>query len=352
MDITFSNLLRILAIISVLIIHATYAAQVEFSKSLNLLSSDFIFVLLNQLARFSVPIFVILSGYGLTSKYKKQKEIDLREFYLNRFFKIGIPFLFWTIILLLIQVQFKIDLEFFKKLIYYLTVTGVDYHFYFFIIIIQCYILFPVLFKFNNKYLLIVLLMLQLFNYSPTDKIFYILGLNYYVLPSTFVLSWLFYFYFGIFISKNERFFADIVNKYNLLLYIILLISFIIIILEYLLYSYKHLPFYYFDHFHRYSVFGYSITFLLIYYKLSQNFNIKFTNIISNIASITFAVYIFHTQILRLLDIYFYHMIFIKTLLLIIISFSIFYLINILFQNKKVQRFEKIITIIKLIIGL
>ncbi len=352
MDITFSNVLRILAIISVLIIHATYAAQEEFSKSLNLLSSDFIFVLLNQLARFSVPIFVILSGYGLASKYKKQKEIDLKEFYLNRFFKIGIPFLFWTILLLLIQVQFKIDLEFFKKLIYYLTITGVDYHFYFFIIIIQCYIVFPILFKFNNKYLLTILLILQLFNYSPSDKIFYFFGVNYLIFPSTFILSWLFYFYFGIYISKNESNFKNFVKNHNIKLYIILLVSFIFIILEYILKSYEKNPFYYFDHFHRYSVFIYSITFFLIFYKFSQDSNIKFTNTISDLASITFAVYIFHTQILRVLDIYFYKMIFIKTLLLIIISFGIFFIINLFFQNKSIQKYNKLVHSMKLILGL
>jgi len=136
---------------------------------------------------------VLLSGYGLASKYH-QKEINLKEFYLQRFSKIGIPFLFWTIIFVLIRNSFNIVSKFFHELIYYLFITGVDYHLYFFIIILQCYVLFPFIIKINNKIFLLILFILQLYNYSPTDKIISFFGISFYMFPSTFFLRGYFIF--------------------------------------------------------------------------------------------------------------------------------------------------------------
>ena len=157
---------------------------------------------------------MLLSGYGLASKYH-QKEINLKEFYLQRFSKIGIPFLFWTIIFVLIRNSFNIVSKFFHELIYYLFITGVDYHLYFFIIILQCYLVFPFIFKINNKKFLLILFILQLYNYSPTDKILEFFGISYIIFPSTFLFSWLFYFYLGIFIKQNEEKFKISLSKYQ-----------------------------------------------------------------------------------------------------------------------------------------
>lgn len=88
------DLLRILAAFGVVLIHVT-APFVTYNKGL--LNSDFwagnVF---NALGRFSVPIFVIVSGFFIL------KPIDsLREFYHKRFARILWPFVCWSVFFLL-----------------------------------------------------------------------------------------------------------------------------------------------------------------------------------------------------------------------------------------------------------
>ncbi|GIX42925.1 MAG: acyltransferase [Leptospiraceae bacterium] len=349
MNLFHSNLLRIISIIAVIIIHTTYASQKQFSKDLNFYSLDFLYVLLNQIARFSVPVFVILSGYGLTAKYQTVK-LEFKEFYKIRFFKIGIPFIFWTFIILLFKRNFIIDINFLKDFIYYLSITGVDYHFYFFIIILQCYIVFPFLFNINNKIILFMLFIFQIFTYTPTDKILLYFNFTYYSFPSTFLFSWLFYFYFGIYLKRNENTILPYIKKNLLFCYFIFIISFFLMIGEYIYYTIQKIQFYNFDHFHRYSVLFYSLSFFFIYFYLTSNLKKKIFNEfwINKLSHLTFPIYIFHTQFLRLLDTKLFPFVFIKTLLLIFLCFSFFYYMD--FITNKINK--KYIKIFRILIGL
>ncbi len=350
MNLYYTQLLRIILIIMVIIIHTTYVGQKNFSEHLSLLSLDFFYVFLNQFSRFSVPLFVMISGYGLASKYSKE-QIDIKEFYKARFLKIGIPFVVWTIIFFLIKEEFRIDLEFIQKLFYYFTITGVDYHFYFFIIILQCYLVFPILIKKNSKFLLAILFLLQIYNYFPTDRIVTFLGFSYISFPSTFIFSWLFYFYSGIFIKKNEIIIVSKFQKYILYFIFIFFLGLLWMVLEYLYFSYNKIPFYYFDHFHRYSVLIYSLSFFNIYFlcaKFLEN-KTKSIEVINRLGNVTFSVYIFHTTLLRILDIYIMEYILLKTIVLIIILFLFFYYIKIYIENLIIKNNNKYIIFIKLI---
>jgi len=76
-------------------------------------------------------------------------------------------------------------------------------------------------------------------------------------------------------------------------------------------------------------------------------------DLVSRISHATFAVYIFHTQILRVLDIYLFSSVGIKTFFLILISFAVFILLN-NYINKLQEKYYKnyIINIIKQLLGL
>lgn len=325
MDLNISNFLRVVSILAVLLIHSTYPAQEKFSTHLNWKSIDFLYVLINQFARFSVPVFIILSGYGLATKYSEN--LHIKEFYFKRFMRIGIPFVFWTVFLLLIGENFIINLEFFKKLFFYLTITGIDYHFYFMIIILQCYIFFPLLVRINNIFLLILLLLLQLYNYSPTDLIFTYIGIPYFSFPSTFLFSWLFYFYLGIFTKKNEDKFLNKKGlKLEIFLLLCLVITAVIVNFEYIYKSFSSRYFSFYDHFHRYSVLLYSVSvfFFFYFFDLYKFFKENHFESINKLSEVSFAVYLFHTWILRVLDSYLYLHVGLKSIALIFISFLIF----------------------------
>lgn len=354
MSVQDSNFLRLISIIAVLIIHSTHYSQVQFSKNLDFYSSDFFYVILNQISRFSVPVFIILSGYGLTVRYSEK--INIHEFYQRRFIRIGIPFLFWTFAILLFQQKFNLDFDFFKKFIYYLTITGVDYHLYFLIIILQCYMIFPLLVQINSFFVLLFLFIFQIYNYSPTDLFFYFFNYKYFAFHSTFLFSWLFYFYFGIYLRKNEKKIKEFLQskKIKISISILLLISMFIVNFEYFYKSFFNSEFYLFDHFHRYSVFFYSVFFFLFYFAISPilNYSQKIILGINNLAEVSFSVYLFHTWILRVLDLYIASYVGIKTLFLILVSFFLFFLIKkfINFLESKIN--FSFIKIIKILLGI
>lgn len=130
-----------------LVIHATGQIESLFARSQSFATAEFAGVVLNQWARFSVPIFVLLSGYGLGLRYRDS--FGWKEFLERRFTRIGIPFLFWTIAFVLAyRVSWDAALltgagqtaalaQAAGALPAALFTTGADYHVYFFMIILN-----------------------------------------------------------------------------------------------------------------------------------------------------------------------------------------------------------------------
>lgn len=353
MSLSVSQFIRLISIVAVIVIHGSYEYQVNFQHTNTASLADLIGVLFNQLARFSVPIFVFLSGYGLSKKFKSEDNQSfvqfLKDFYLNRMLRIGVPFLVWTLIFLFAAKRIGYFAEIgilgsiFKSLrvigytIYY---TGADYHFYFFTIILWCYLFFPFLVHIihsNSKLAIILvfffLMLLQLIYLSPTHLLFFKYGIHRPVFPSSFFVKWLFYFYCGILLAKkdqNRNKFAITAKhitspqKHWLTPLLFTVLSFSIVFAEYIFYNNGQNPGN-FDHFHRLTVWVY--VFSLIW--LIRSFNVQLTNsklvhnqIISYLAGISFTVYIIHTSILRILPVDFWG-IFLRIVAAILISFIV-----------------------------
>lgn len=351
MSLSVSQFIRLISIVAVIVIHGSYEYQVNFQHTETASLADLIGVLFNQLARFSVPIFVFLSGYGLSIKFKSEDNQSfgqfLKDFYLNRMLRIGVPFLVWTLIFLFATnkigyfAQIGILGSILKSLSvigYTIYFTGADYHFYFFTIILWCYLFFPFLVHMihgNSKLVVIiifsVLMLFQLIYLSPTHLLFFKFGIHRPVFPSSFFVKWLFYFYCGILLAKkdqNRNQFAttdkQITSPKNFWLtpLIFTIVSFSIVFAEYMFYNNGQNPGN-FDHFHRLTVWVY--VFSLIW--LIRSINVQLTNsklihnqIISYLAGISFTVYIIHTSILRILSIDFWG-IFLRIVVAILFSF-------------------------------
>lgn len=129
------NILRAFCIIGVLVIHTS---DVSGSFSPWLLTA-------NQIARFSVPGFVFLSGYLLAWKYNNKK-IESGTYLKNRVLLLGVPYIFWSVIYIFIS--FRKDAgEIFtlKPMIYLFTGWG---HLFFIFMIFQLYAFYII---FKNK---------------------------------------------------------------------------------------------------------------------------------------------------------------------------------------------------------
>lgn len=103
------NYLRVIAIFAVITIHtsAMYFVQFDQLDRFDWLVSNF----LNTASRFSVPLFVMISGAVLLGKH-----ITISEFYKKRFSRLIRPILFWSLFYLVVT-WFQQDSESFKWLL-------------------------------------------------------------------------------------------------------------------------------------------------------------------------------------------------------------------------------------------
>jgi peptidoglycan/LPS O-acetylase OafA/YrhL len=213
------TLLKGLAIIAVVVLHilSSLPGRIFTTSELN-----WFFISLDQLGRYSVPLFVALSGYGLVFSYRHQAEkqpVSLRTFYWRRASKLLPQYLWWSLVLfgvisLVPQWEpFTIvaGITGFWSYVLPFIVGGADYHLYFVPMIFQLYLLFPVLWWLFNTFSttrvmlglgLVQVLTLGIFHLMTsgvvidtvmvTDQMRYICA-----------FSWIFYFGLGIALAQT-----------------------------------------------------------------------------------------------------------------------------------------------------
>lgn len=266
----------------VLAIHATGPYEYRFLQHHNFLSQDFLSVVLNQMARFSVPVFVALSGFGLTIKYGtlakettlQDLKVPLPSFYRDRIIKIGIPFLVWTVIILFLKDRLAgpYDKDFFQSMLPYLYKRGADYHFYFFHIIFECYVVFPFLAMFLARFKKLRIPALALsalvqFYVSSPSHIWFSEWPGPPFLFSAFLLYWQFPLVLGVTaalrkLEKPAPILSASARWWTLLLTIL---AAGICILEYIYWSYERSNPGDFNHFTRISVMTYAALIFLLF---------------------------------------------------------------------------------------
>ena len=372
MSFIVSQFLRLLSIIAVLVIHGSHSAQLQYRQPDTADAGDFIGVLLNQLSRFAVPMFVFLSGYGLSIKFRKDQHEGILKsaisFYKNRLTRIGVPFIVWTIGILWMSHRigyFEHDnlWQSVKTVGYTMYATGADYHFYFFTIILWCYLFFPLLARIRTGSwlhfsVLVLLFLVQITYQSPSHYIFQHYGVDRPKFPSSFFFKWLFYFYLGMTLAiydlrKKAATVAISSNKPSAIWpAIFVVVSFAIVFAEYLYYNNGQDPGN-FDHFHRYTIWFYTLSFIWYYRttndKLTNYFDSRpgLQSMVVYLAQISFTVYIIHTWILRLLQLGVSEM-YSRLAILLIGSFAVAFILDRILSHRN----HKLIHFLRLVLGL
>ena len=181
--------MNVLMCFSVVTIHLT-------SNPVTLLRHDsfwyLIMFIINKFLTFAVPVFVFLSGFKLYNKYKDNK-IDLKHFYIGRLKKIVIPYLiafvvYFTFYIFENLIEWK---DFFPSLLLGTLVA----HFYYIIIAIQLYLLFPLLHKLLGKFDKIILVL------SFVSAIIFN-QFGFFEYSDRFFATYIFYFILGMFVAK------------------------------------------------------------------------------------------------------------------------------------------------------
>lgn len=283
------DILRIISIFAVVFIHTTTRTL---EASLFDLSHYPFSIFLNQIFRFAVPLFFMISGFVLELNF------HLHESYLaylkKRISRILIPYIFWSSIYFFV-IYTRHSENFFQALL------GGDasYQLYFIPALLLFYIIFPIIHKyysfFSNKFVFIFLGTVQIL----------LLYINYYLHPlSTFypvsiALLNYFIFFLGVVCSKHIKEITQVFKKWRYIFYAITLILALYVFLEGESLYFKTHNYLYFYSQWRPSVFIYTV-FLsaFLYYIFSKNF--LPIALIKTLSRLSFFVFFIHIIILEL----------------------------------------------------
>ncbi|MFC0272240.1 acyltransferase [Metabacillus herbersteinensis] len=168
--------LRAIACLLVVLVHVSgiyFYQQGQFN--------DYTFFV-NQIGRFGTPIFALMSGFLLFNQVNN-KGFQFKKFLSSRLTKIGLPFLIWSIFYLLIMYYFESANPFMREHIIVRFFLGDSfYHLYFMSLVLQFYLIFPLIQLIRTKIGWFLLLL--------TSLILNVYFLKYFSLPANLTESW------------------------------------------------------------------------------------------------------------------------------------------------------------------
>lgn len=138
---------RVLAMLAVIMIHVT-SGFVYADSRFTLWGVNPAFFL-NQLSRFAVPLFLLLSGLSL--ELGKQ-DVSPGAFYKRRLWKIGIPYLIWSLLYFFYNWYTGQSIWTLNNVISALLKGSAASHLYFIVALFQLYALYPLLQKLVRTY--------------------------------------------------------------------------------------------------------------------------------------------------------------------------------------------------------
>lgn len=280
--------LRVIAISAVVLVHTT-TRTLEATKD-NLIAFPWT-LFLNQIGRFSVPLFFMVSGFALELNYSNHASYF--AYLKKRASRVLIPFIFWSTIYYFLIYTNNRD-SFLRALL----VGSASYQLYFIPALIIFYLLFPLLHKiykiFANKWVFSILTLIEI---GILYKDYFIKEFNY---PDPVHIALLAYIYFviGMIAARNKEKIILFVKKWKYLLLPTILISGIYIFWEGLsrfLATGNYLNFY---STWRPSTFVYSIAAALILFYAFDKSRLQF-EIAKKLSNLSFFVFFVHVIILE-----------------------------------------------------
>jgi len=199
------DVLRIVSILAVILIHTT-TRTLEITHS-NLIETQFTFFL-NQISRFAVPLFFMISGFVLELNYPFHSNpiVYLRR----RITRIFIPYLFWS--------AFYIIFIYPQPLTNYFSVLpdgSASYQLYFLPTLMVFYLLFPIINHFyylwSNKFIILILGIIQIC-FLSADYYFHSIHIFY---PLAIALFNFFPFLLGMVASHHQQSLYTFFNRHK-----------------------------------------------------------------------------------------------------------------------------------------
>ncbi len=289
------NVFSVILCFAVMMIHLTSSPVTYMEDKLKL--EYYIVFALNRLLSFAVPGFLFLSGFKLQCKYKDRK-MDVKKFYVGRIKKIYVPYLIACLIYFITYLMMKYAEFNVMNLLYQILFGNISAHFYYIVIAMQFYLIFPLLIKIfqKNKWItlglsIIATIMFQQFMiFDMSDRFF---------------LSYIFYFVLGMFFADNY----DLCKKemLNKTFVIPTVLSFILLSIYHCKYSYlTMMGAYWYKAAKAVNILYVFLALMCVYYVavFISNLPKKITDVIENVSKYSFYIYLYHILLMQLFEVF------------------------------------------------
>ena len=212
--IVYFDLLNILAIIAVVAMHAN--GIVHNNPKIRAWNTSLI---VDCICYWAVPVFLMLSGATLINYRKKY---DTKTFFKKRFLKVLIPFIFWAIFMIIWKIYTKqiiyAQISNIKKFLNFVLTNKEEPTYYFMFEILGIYLTMPFLTlvakEENKKTLWLTILLIFIFN-SVLSNIFPLIGITYNNSLTVQVGGYIIFVLLGYLLSTQ-----DLTKKQKIFLYI------------------------------------------------------------------------------------------------------------------------------------
>lgn len=274
--------IRGIAILSVILIHTTYLLLYQYNDPFEIVTLN----LINNISRFTIPVFLFTSGLLLKPFFWEKKYIF--KFYGDKFIRIGIPFILINIVLWNIGYNNSEPL-------WKLILTGdMAVPFYFIPILFQLYLVYPILDylrRIRPKHLLVISLIISIISFLTPS--------TWYVYSFPLATQYLIFFVYGM--LRQDILSKKISNIWIelILIYVILNAIFIISMLYNNLAT-NTLKLLYFYNFQ--LILGFGFIFMMFKYLKSYKFGSQtITNIFAPIGRSSLWIFLIHFPIQQFL---------------------------------------------------
>lgn len=298
------DLIRALAIVSVVIIHAGFLSFTD--RSILLISID-------ALQLFCVPVFLLLSGFFLANKPDNQKHPT--AVLKKRLSRIIPPYLFWSVAFYILNNLGNLKQFDLLGLVRDVLTGSVMPPYYFIVAIVQCYLWWWILVKFNfleSRKILALALTIQI----AFTLLFYSVALKYIPaiplpLMERWIFSWILPFSTGLVLGNYYDKTQEYLQRQRMPVVVATILFYIASIWEYYLLSEVNSDAWFARSFFKLSTQGYAILFVLLIVAFARRlkFPTKVSGLINILAAYSFPIYLLDLTVVRYVFTAFYQVV-------------------------------------------
>jgi surface polysaccharide O-acyltransferase-like enzyme len=278
--IDYFDVLRGLAIIAVIAIHASRTGIQAGEDSINF----YVAILWKNIWSYAVPLFISISGYFLAKKSFYQWH-DYFTFLGKQIPRVYLPMFFWSLVFLSLAMM-NSNTTITDELVKLITFQSAG-PYYFIALIIQYYLLLPLLKKFANIEGLIISIAISCVTVGVIFITRYFIGIE---LPLIIFagnfLTWGMFFVLGLYLGQGKQ-----INISNIVLISFIVVFYLLSCLEtYLLVNWFHKPTAI-----KFSSLFYALSMILYLFK---NKDLIRTNVLKELGRLSFGIYLVHMLVL------------------------------------------------------